>query len=70
MPSQILQRAEQRVTDDLSMFHESSDLLVCLREVAVTHNKERSLVYFWHKVTFPLFIWPKNNKCFRETVQK
>lgn len=28
VPSQILQRAEQRVTDDLSMLPESSDLLV------------------------------------------
>lgn len=42
VPSQILQRAEQRVTNDLSMLHEPSDLLVCLREVAVTHNEERS----------------------------
>lgn len=43
---QILQRAEQRVTDDLSKLHESSDLLVCLREVTVTHNEERSTGLF------------------------
>lgn len=42
VPFQILQRAEQRVTDDLSMPHEPSNLLMCLREVAVTCNEERS----------------------------